>query len=206
MYSALPVARLLIKALLPGLLTVAVQSAMAQPVDETIPTIVVIGNASHQARIGGAATVINAEAIQHARAFNINEVLRKAPGVFPREEEGFGLRPNIGIRGLNPTRSSKVLLLEDGLPIAYSPYGDNASYYHPAIERFSGLEVLKGSAQIGFGPHTVGGVINYLTPNPSAKPTAKLRAAAGTAGYSQLYGEVGNTFGNDGTETGVLLQ
>ncbi len=206
MYSALPVARLLIKALLPGLLTVAVQSAMAQPVDETIPTIVVIGNASHQARIGGAATVINAEAIQHARAFNINEVLRKAPGVFPREEEGFGLRPNIGIRGLNPTRSSKVLLLEDGLPIASSPYGDNASYYHPAIERFSGLEVLKGSAQIGFGPHTVGGVINYLTPNPSAKPTAKLRAAAGTAGYSQLYGEVGNTFGNDGTETGVLLQ
>jgi Fe(3+) dicitrate transport protein len=186
-------------------LLTAAHTGFAQTNDE-IPTIVVIGNAEQQSRIGGAATVITADAIQNARAFNINEVLRKAPGVFPREEEGFGLRPNIGIRGLNPTRSSKVLLLEDGLPLAYSPYGDNASYYHPTIERFTSLEVLKGSAQIGFGPHTVGGVVNYLTPNPSQDLTAKVRAAGGNAGYSQLYAEVSNTFGSVGSETGVIAQ
>ncbi len=171
-----------------------------------IPTITVVGSARERARIGGAATVIAAEDIQNARAFNINEVLRKVPGVFAREEEGFGLRPNIGIRGLNPTRSTKVLLLEDGLPLAYSPYGDNASYYHPTIERFNSLEVLKGSAQIGFGPHTVGGIVNYLTPNPTEELSAKFRAATGTDGYAQLYGEAGNTFGPNSAETGVLLQ
>ena len=180
-------------------------SAHAQS-GELIPTITVIGKPDERARIGGAATVIGAEDIQNARAFNINEVLRKAPGLFPREEEGFGLRPNIGIRGLNPTRSTKVLLLEDGLPLAYSPYGDNASYYHPAIERFASLEVLKGSAQIGFGPHTVGGVVNYLTPNPTENLSAKLRAAVGTEGYEQLYAEISNTFGASDRATGFLLQ
>ena len=192
--------------LLPTCLLFAVSPALAQPAADAVPTIVVIGSPSQRDRIAGSATVIDEATIQAARAFNVNEVLRKAPGLFPREEEGFGLRPNIGIRGLNPTRSSKVLLLEDGLPIAYSPYGDNASYYHPAIERFSSLEVLKGSAQIGFGPHTVGGVINYRTPDPSREPTAKVRAAAGTAGYAQLYAEASATFGDRGRETGVLLQ
>lgn len=206
MRTAPPRQRRLINALLPACLTLAVHAALGQPSADSVPTIVVIGSPSQRDQIAGSATVIDEATIQAARAFNINEVLRKAPGVFPREEEGFGLRPNIGIRGLNPTRSSKVLLLEDGLPIAYSPYGDNASYYHPAIERFSSLEVLKGSAQIGFGPHTVGGVVNYITPNPTTETTAKLRAAAGTAGYAQLYGEASTTFGDEGRETGVLLQ
>ena len=36
----------------------------------------------------------------------VNEALRRIPGLTVRDEEGLGLRPNIGIRGLNPTRSS----------------------------------------------------------------------------------------------------
>ncbi len=90
--------------------------------------------------------------------------MHKVPGVFARDEEGLGLRPNLGVRGLNPTRSGKVLLLEDGIPIAYAPYGDNATYYHPPVDRFARIEVLKGSGQIAYGPHTVGAVINYITP------------------------------------------
>ena len=93
-----------------------------------------------------------------------DEALRKVSGVHARGEEGFGLRPNIGIRGLLPTRSSKVLLLEDGIPLSYAPYGDNASYYHPPIDRFESVEVIKGAGQVLYGPMTVGGVINYITP------------------------------------------
>jgi outer membrane receptor for Fe3+-dicitrate len=111
--------------------------------------------------------------LEGARVFNVSEALRKASGVHVRDEEGFGLRPNIGIRGLNPTRSAKVLLLEDGLPLAYAPYGDNVSYYHPPIERFESAEILKGSGQIAYGPVTVGGVVNHVTPGPPAKSSAK---------------------------------
>ena len=121
--------------------------------------------------------------LEESRVFTINEALRKVPGVFARDEEGFGLRPNLGIRGLNPTRSSKVLLLEDGIPITYAPYGDNATYYHPPVERFDHIEVLKGSGQILFGPHTVGGVINYITP---AVPDAVDGHAGRLAGRPRL--------------------
>jgi Fe(3+) dicitrate transport protein len=109
--------------------------------------------------------------------------LRKVAGIQVRDEEGFALRPNISIRGLNPTRSSKVLLLEDGIPLTYAPYGDNASYYHPPIDRFESIEVLKGSGQILYGPVTVGGVINYVTPNPPQRPSGHLTLTGGNRDY-----------------------
>jgi Fe(3+) dicitrate transport protein len=67
---------------------------------------------------------------------------------------------------LNPTRSTKITLLEDGLALAYAPYGDNASYYHPMVDRYERIEVLKGASSLMFGPQTVGGVVNYITPAP----------------------------------------
>jgi Fe(3+) dicitrate transport protein len=152
-------------------------------------------------RIPGSIDVLPPETLETARVFSVSEALRKASGVNVRDEEGFGLRPNIGIRGLNPTRSAKALLLEDGLPLAYAPYGDNATYYHPPIERFESAEILKGSGQISYGPVTVGGVINYITPGPPAKPSASLRLSGGNRGYFNGHGQAGGTWGR----TGLLL-
>jgi Fe(3+) dicitrate transport protein len=162
------------------------------------PAITVIGDRIRLDTVPGSATVLDAAEIQEARVLTVNEALRKVPGVFARDEEGFGLRPNLGIRGLNPTRSSKVLLLEDGIPLSYAPYGDNASYYHPPVERFERIEVLKGSGQILFGPHTVGGVINYITPQVPGEATGRLLASAGTEGFRELHGQFGDSFGDTG--------
>lgn len=123
------------------------------------------------------------EVLESSRVFDFGEALRKIPGIHVRDEEGFGLRPNISLRGTNPTRSSKVLLLEDGMPLSYAPYGDNASYYHPPVERFEAIEVLKGSGQIEYGPVTVAGVVNYLTPNPTERLSGSLRLTGGGRGY-----------------------
>ncbi len=103
------------------------------PPDQVIllPRIDVIGIKDYLTGIPGSADVIDRETLERSRVFTVNEALRKVPGVNVRDEEGLGLRPNIGIRGLNPTRSTKVTLMEDGVPLAYAPYGDNASYYHP---------------------------------------------------------------------------
>ena len=162
------------------------------------PAITVIGDRIRLDTVPGSASVLDATVIQEARVLTVNEALRKVPGVFARDEEGFGLRPNLGIRGLNPTRSSKVLLLEDGIPLSYAPYGDNASYYHPPVERFERIEVLKGSGQILFGPHTVGGVINYVTPQVPGEATGRLLASAGTEGFRELHGQFGNSVGDTG--------
>ena len=149
-------------------------------------------------RLPGVLSVLDAATLSGSQVFTATEALRKVPGVNVRDEEGFGLRPNIGIRGLNPTRSSKVLLLEDGVPFTIAPYGDNASYYHPPIERFESVEVLKGSGQIAYGPVTVGGIVNYLTPNVPKHKTATARMALGSRDYANFSGFAGTTVGRLG--------
>lgn len=142
-----------------------------------------VGSFESLSEVPGSIDRIDFKTLDSARVFNFSEALRKIPGVNVRDEEGFGLRPNIGIRGTNPTRSTKVLLLEDGVPLAYAPYGDNASYYHPPIERYESIEVQKGSSQIAYGPQTIAGVVNYLTPNPTTRPTFSLLFAGGGSKY-----------------------
>lgn len=152
--------------------------------ERVLPRVDVIGTgASTMTLAPGSATVIDGRTLEESRVFNVNEALRKVPGVHVREEEGVGLRPNIGIRGMNPTRSTKTLLLEDGLPLSFAPYGDNASYYHPPIDRYDAIEVSKGSQVIRFGPQTAGGVINYITPEPQQAFGGFVGVAGGTRGY-----------------------
>jgi Fe(3+) dicitrate transport protein len=162
-----------------GVISLGAQSPTA---DSTVvlAEIRVIGSAAELGRIPGSATLVSPEALRPWRAQTANEVLRQVPGITIREEEGLGLRPNIGMRGLSPTRSTKVLLLEDGIPVTFAPYGDNASYYHPPISRFDQIEVLRGAGQIAFGPQTVGGVINYITPAISARPGGRLSLSGGS--------------------------
>jgi Fe(3+) dicitrate transport protein len=99
---------------------------------------------------------------------------------------------------LNPTRSTKVLLLEDGIPLTYAPYGDNASYYHPPIERFERVEVFKGGAQIGYGPQTISGLVNYITPPPPPRSAGAVHLAGGNRAYFNGHANYGNTIGSTG--------
>lgn len=156
--------------------------------------VVVIGKRPNLLRIPGSGATIEGDELERARVFTVNEALRWVPGAFPRDEEGMGMRPNIGLRGLSPTRSSKVLLLEDGIPLSFAPYGDNATYFHPPVERYDRIEVLKGAAQVRFGPHTVGGVINYITPRAPEAFGGRATIAAGNRGYFELDGSLGGPF------------
>jgi Fe(3+) dicitrate transport protein len=157
-----------------------------------------IGSEEMLRRTPGSYDVLTRADLDRWRVFTSSEALRKVPGVTVRDEEGVGLRPNIGFRGLNPTRSSKVLLLEDGVPVTYAPYGDNASYYHPPIERFDRIEVLKGSSQIAYGPVTLGGVVNYITPEAPSRAALSLDLTAGNRGYVNGGAAAGGRWRNAG--------
>jgi Fe(3+) dicitrate transport protein len=166
--------------------------------DVTVVAGEIVGSHERLRRLPGSVDIVDRETLDKSRVMTTNEALRKVAGVHVRDEEGFGLRPNIGIRGLNPTRSTKVLLLEDGIPLTYAPYGDNATYYHPPIDRFERLEVLKGGAQIAYGPQTVGGAVNYLTPRPPTQPTGSLMLMGGNREYFNGHGSYGATLGRTG--------
>ncbi|MDZ7608069.1 MAG: TonB-dependent receptor [Cyclobacteriaceae bacterium] len=133
-----------------------------------------------------------------------NEVFRRIPGLNVVDEEGAGLRANIGIRGLDPDRSRNVLMLEDGIPVALNPYGEPEMYYTPAMDRMSGVEVLKGSGQILYGPQTVGGVINYITADPPENQEIGIRVQGGSGGYFSGLASYGNTFNNTGIQATYL--
>lgn len=148
-----------------------------------LPTVGVIGTRDKLETLSGSGTLVDQATLYQSHVFTTNEALRKIPGIHVRDEEGFGMRPNIGIRGLNPTRSTRTLLLEDGLPLSYAPYGDNASYYHPPVDRFETIEVLKGAGQLSFGPQTTAATINYVTPTPPLTPGGFVGFTGGNRDY-----------------------
>ncbi|WP_310476608.1 TonB-dependent receptor domain-containing protein [Sandarakinorhabdus sp.] len=178
----------------PALAAPAAESvtALADAGEAAAPNeIIVVGDPIRAGKIAGSAALVSETDLKRSRVFTVNDALRQVAGVFPRDEEGAGARPNIGIRGLNPIRSTKVLLLEDGVPLGFAPYGDNSAYYHPPIERFSRLEVLKGAGQVRFGPQTIGGVINYITPDAPEKLTARFTGSVGNRDTLGLDGLIG---------------
>lgn len=144
----------------------------AQQINDSILTVelgpvTITGNRANL--IPGAGQYISSKKLAQLNQSNIINVLRIIPGVNIRDEEGFGLRPNIGLRGTPVNRSAKITLMEDGILIAPAPYADPSAYYFPTFLRMQALEVLKGSSQIKYGPYTVGGAVNLLsTPIPSA--------------------------------------
>ncbi|MBX3264544.1 MAG: TonB-dependent receptor [Labilithrix sp.] len=112
---------------------------------------------------GGAAHVLRDVQLRRFSYDDPHQVLMGVPGVYVRPEDGFGLRPNIGIRGANSDRSKKVTLMEDGILVGPAPYSAPAAYYFPMIDRMRTVRVVKGPASIVYGPQTVGGAIDLVT-------------------------------------------
>ncbi len=166
--------------------------------DVVVVAAEIAGSHERLRRLPGSVDIVDRETLEKSRVMTTNDALRKVAGVHVRDEEGFGLRPNIGIRGLNPTRANKVLLLEDGILLTYAPYGDNATYYHPPIDRFERIEVLKGGAQIAYGPQTIAGAINYVTPKPPAQRAGSVILTGGNRDYFNGHGSYGATVGRTG--------
>ncbi|RVP20994.1 TonB-dependent receptor plug domain-containing protein [Sinorhizobium meliloti] len=131
--------------------------------------IVVTADKSDAFAIGGSVQRLDLTDMERFSYSDPNRVLRQIPGVYLQEEEGFGLRPNIGIRGSGTDRNARITVMEDGILIAPAPYAAPAAYYFPKMARMSGVEVAKGPAAIKYGPMTVGGAINlFSTPIPDS--------------------------------------
>ena len=131
--------------------------------DTIIDNITIIGDKE----LPGSADTVSSEDLEKFETMDVHKALAMVPGINIRPEEGYGLRPNISIRGTYPDRSGKVTLMEDGILIAPAPYAASSAYYFPTFSRINSVEVVKGPAAITTGPYTVGGAINMIsTPIP----------------------------------------
>lgn len=149
-------------------------------------------------RVPGSVYVLKQKQIRQMAPLSSNDVLRKVPGINIVDEEGAGLRINIGVRGLDPDRSRNILVLEDGIPVALNPYGEPEMYFTPVIDKMKSIEVLKGSGQILFGPQTIGGVVNYITQDPPIDETGRFKLQGGQNGFFSGYASYGKTVDNTG--------
>jgi len=134
-----------------------------------LSTVVVTGSSEAALDVAGSVSFLTDADLSVQAQSDVLRILRAVPGVNIQEEDGYGLRPNIGLRGSGSDRSSRVALMEDGVPISPAPYASPSAYYFPTAARMSAIEVTKGPAAILYGPRTTGGAINlFSTPVPEA--------------------------------------
>ena len=165
---------------------------------ETIESVTIIGSVEDLRKLPGSGQVIPNEDLLKAMDTDIQKILTAVPGVYMRTEEGYGLRPNISIRGTAIERSGKVTIMEDGVLVAPSPYTSSSAYYFPTTGRIHSVEVLKGPAAVSQGPQTIGGAINLIsTPIPNA-PSGKFVQELGENGMMRTHAYYGGTSGNFG--------
>jgi len=159
----------------------------------------IIGDDTEQLQsIPGSASMINKEELERFEYDDIHRILSSVAGVYIREEDGYGLRPNIGMRGAASDRSKKITLMEDGVLIAPAPYSAPAAYYFPLMTRMSGVEVFKGPVSIQHGPQTVGGAVNLITSTIPRELRFKFDVAGGMDLYSKVQATAGGSHGQWG--------
>ena len=187
----------------------AVTSITVRLADATVALAgVEIISSSEEARavVPGAMTKVNAAELQEIDPIGMQEALSYVPGVYGLADDGMGqTRMSVGIRGLQPRRTQRVLVMEDGIPIQPAPYVFSPLYYNPPIERIREVEVIKGSSTVRYGPQTMAGVINYVTSRPRRRtPGGTLQLTGGTNQYVSAFSEIGG-FGSDTVRPQVQL-
>ena len=158
----------------------------------------ITGGMTKVSDLTGSAHYISPKELEKFSYNDIHRILRNIPGVNIQDEEGFGLRPNIGFRGTGVERSSKITLMEDGILMAPAPYVAPAAYYFPTTGRMQGIEVRKGSSQIKYGPYTTGGALNLMStaiPNDFFGRVNLFGGSYGQRGVHAFVGDAGKHFG-----------
>jgi len=183
-----------------GLLSLSF-SLSTQPV-ETQEVVVeremLIGSTDRIYSIPGSAHYIGPEEMDKYSYNDINRALREIPGVYVQEEDGYGQRPNIGLRGTGVERSEKITVMEDGVLMAPAPYSAPAAYYFPTVGRMQGIEIRKGSSQIKYGPFTTGGVLNLLSTRIPSGFHGRANLIAGEDNTRTIHAFAGDAYDNLG--------
>jgi Fe(3+) dicitrate transport protein len=151
---------------------------------------IIVESKSGDIASAGSANKVSSKELEKYNYQDVTRALRSVPGIKAYTEDGYGNRPNIGLRGGKSERSTGITLMEDGILIAPAPYAAPSAYYFPKMERMAEIEVLRGPSAIKAGPITTSGAINLKT-----KPIADK-----TGGYASF--QVGS---NNSNKTNVNL-
>ena len=161
--------------------------------------IALAGGASDASEVPGSMQRLSSKTLRKMSYADPIRTLHALAGVNVVAEDGFGLRPNVGMRGSGTERSSRITLMEDGVLMAPAPYSAPSAYYFPTIARMEAVEVRKGGSQIAFGPQTAGGALNLVSSSiPDQEVAGRVRFETGSFQNQQMHAVVGGTQGQWG--------
>lgn len=178
----------------PALIALSVVSAISSSAiaDDDMEHLAIFGSAQAVNDVPGSAHMISQAELEKFDFTDIMRTLTSVPGVYVLEEDGYGLRPNIGMRGTGQNRSEKVTIMEDGVLAAPAPYSAPSAYYFPTAGRMQQVEVLKGTSSAMYGPRTTGGVVNMLSRSiPEDALAGQVNLSAGQDGFGKAHAYVG---------------
>ena len=168
-------------------------------IDEVIiSTDALVGSKFKAKNRAGSTYIVSPAELKTFNYDDVSRIFRTVPGVSIQEEEGFGLRPNIGMRGTSPNRTEKITVMEDGVLIAPAPYSAPAAYYFPTVNRMQSFEILKGGSQIQYGPYTTGGAINMISSQIPNNFSGNFVGSVGRFNTKKTYVNLGDSFTNFG--------
>ncbi len=176
--------------------------AVAPPAEEPEKKFESVVVGTSEARTSGSVHVLKPSKLQRFELDDPQAILQSVPGVYGRGEDGFGLRPNVGLRGVNPDRSKKVTLLEDGVLFGPAPYSAPAAYFFPLMTRMQSVRILKGPSAIQHGPQTVGGSVEFITRDIPGGEDFGVDVGSG----EHLYGKFHGYYGASTERSGFLVE
>lgn len=166
----------------------------------------VVVSASREAQARKEAPVaissLSGQVLRETKAVSLEQVLNKVSGVYMvnlgNEQHTMAIRQPIGY-------NSVFLYLEDGIPIRASGDFNHNALIEINMAALKTIEVIRGPSSSLYGSEAVGGAVNFLTQAPSAVPTARIQAEAGSRGYRRTDFQASGTFGKVGVFLGGYL-
>ena len=179
------------KASLMTALSVTAFSGWAQ--DSNSDTLVVTANRFQQPvnTVLAPTDVVTREEIDRWQAKDLNDVMRRLPGVDVAQNGGMGQSSSLFIRG---TEAKQVLVLVDGVPMARPGITNNPDLNQIPLSLVQRVEYIRGPRSAIYGSGAMGGVINVIT--HSDKEQSKITAGVGSKGYQQYDGTLRHRFGD----------
>jgi Fe(3+) dicitrate transport protein len=124
------------------------------------------------------------------------QLFAQIPGLVMWEMDGAGTQVNIGIRGSDAHRSIEMNMRQNGYNTNSDIFGYPENHYSLPLQAVAGVQLVRGSAALQFGPQ-FGGMFNYiLKEGDSSKPfSLESEQTAGSNGFFNSYNAVGGTKG-----------
>ena len=179
------------KASLMTTLSVTAFSGWAQ--DSNSDTLVVTANRFQQPvnTVLAPTDIVTRDDIDRWQSKDLNDVMRRLPGVDIARNGGMGQSASLYVRG---TEARHVLVLIDGVPMARPGISNGVDISQIPISLVQRVEYIRGPRSAVYGSGAIGGVVNIITMTDAER--SQINAGAGTNGYQSYDGAFNKRFGD----------